>query len=323
MTQLPHHAQPALCRVVRVDRGAAVVLTAAGAVRHLTALPVAVGDFVRCDDIGITEVLPRKTAIVRGTAGRETTAQVLAANVDDVLVLVPLSVAFRPSRLERLLAVAWNSGGVPVVVATKADLADDLDERLEQIALTAPGVEVIAVAAPTGLGVDVLRDRLAPGRTAALLGASGAGKSTLVNALAAADVMAVGDVRTVDNKGRHTTVHRELVVLPSGGAVIDTPGLRAIELWDGDEGVSRTFADVEELAAGCRFADCRHETEPGCAVTLAVQHGELAQRRVDSHRKLQRELAYLAARSDARLQAERRKEWVKIHKAQRVRGYRP
>ena len=316
-------SSPQLCRIARVDRGAADVLTSAGVVRRLTAMPVAVGDYVVCDDAVVTEVLPRKTTITRGSAGREATPQVLAANVDDVLVLVSMTTPFRPSRLERLLAVAWSSGGVPVVVATKADLVEDVDAVLADIARTAPGVDVVAVAAPMGLGTDVLRTRLAAGRTAALLGASGAGKSTLVNALVGADVMAVGGVREVDDKGRHTTVHRELVVLPSGGAVIDTPGLRAIELWDDNEGLLRTFADVEELAIGCRFADCRHETEPGCAVRLAIEHGELPQRRVDSYRKMQREVAYLAARTDARLQAERRKEWVKVHKAQRARGNRP
>ena len=307
-------------RVVRVERSAVVAVLPDGHELQLPAPPgLAVGDWVTVADRRTVEsVLPRWSAVTRADPSGNA-VQVLAANVDVVAITAPAD-RLRPSRVERELAVAWDSGAAPVVVLTKADLAAadlvaDLERRLV-------GVDVLPTSAVTGEGLDALRDLLRPARTAVLLGPSGAGKSTLTNALLGTDRLATAAVRGIDQRGRHTTTSRQMVVLPTGGVLIDTPGLRSLGL-TGEAGVEQAFPDIESLAAGCRFADCRHETEPGCAVTLAVQHGELAQRRVDSHRKLQRELAYLASRNDARLQAERRKEWVKIHKAQRVRGYRP
>jgi ribosome biogenesis GTPase / thiamine phosphate phosphatase len=224
-------------------------------------------------------------------------------------------------RVERLLALVWDSGATPVVVVTKADLVADVEAVRGRMRPHAPGVEVVAVSAEAG-DVTALDPWLASGVTLALLGISGAGKSTLLNTIAGEELAATGAVRAADGKGRHVTTHRELFVLPGGAVVIDTPGLRAVALPDSPQGLARAFADVEELGAACRFADCAHDGEPGCAVTASVEAGDLAQARVDSWRKLQREAAWHARRSDARLQAEEKARWKALHKASRVRGSR-
>ncbi|MBR7839206.1 ribosome small subunit-dependent GTPase A [Actinospica durhamensis] len=277
------------------------------------AVACALDDVVPPSAVGFTAVttiralLPRRTAVVRGSAGERSDGQVLAANVDYVLLGISLAAKPDAGRLERLLALAWESGACPVVVLTKADAPHD-PAWVDEVVALAPGVSVLVVSALTGAGMDELVALLGSG-TAALLGQSGVGKSTLTNALAGSDVMAVASTRSVDEKGRHTTTTRELIPLPSGGALIDTPGLRSVGLFGGEAGVDQAFRDVLELAASCRFADCAHSSEPGCAVTEAVAVGALPQRRLDSYRRLLRENAWVASRSDARVAAERQREW--------------
>lgn len=310
-------------RVARVDRGRVDVLTGSGRVRARCPVPPAVGDWVLVDpgsDPGsgtpsVAAVLPRRTALVRATVSGRSEAQVLAANVDTVLVTVPCEAAGRAGRVERLLALAWESGATPVVVLTKTDRLDAVADAVAELALSAPGVEVLAVSAVTGDGLD---DLAAAARgTTVLVGPSGAGKSTLANALLGAEVLAVGEVRASDGKGRHTTVQRELVPF-AGGVLVDTPGLRAVGLTDAAEGIDKAFTDVVELADGCRFADCAHDREPGCAVRAAVDAHELQERRWKAYRKLLREDEWAAARTDARLAAERRGRSKMITKAQRA-----
>jgi ribosome biogenesis GTPase len=274
-----------------------------------------VGDWVAVDG-EVQAVLPRRTSIVRaGVAPGVSRGQVLAANVDLVYIAEPAVPDVDLGRIERLLALAWESGAQPVVVITKADLAQ---VDLASVGAAAPGADIALVSALTGAGLDEVR--LRSGQTAVVLGRSGAGKSTLVNALAGADVMATNTVRAVDGRGRHTTAHRELLALPSGGMIIDTPGLRSVGLYDATDGLAQAFQDVEDLAMQCRFVDCAHDTEPGCAVTAAVATGDLTERRLTSWRKLQREAAWLASRTDARLRAEQTRRWKVIHKAMRSQG---
>ena len=315
---------PAL--LTRVDRTAYDVLTPSGELR-VPALPPpvdprdapTVGDHLALSAVEphIVEVLPRTSLLVRGTARGTSRGQPLAANVDHVLLCLGLAGPLPLRRLERLLTLAWESGAVPVVVLTKADLCADVPAAVAEVAPHAPGCEVVVVSAATG---DLAG--LAPyaGSTLVLLGASGAGKSTIVNALLGRAAMATSDTRDVDGKGRHTTTHRELLLLPGGGVVIDTPGLRGVALHAADDGVALAFSDVEELGSACRFADCRHVAEPGCAVLASVQAGDLGQDRVDAWRKLQRELAFQARRTDARLRAEERQRWKQLTKDYRGRG---
>lgn len=293
-------------RVVRVDRGAVVVSTATGDVNAVAAGrldpagepgPAAVGDWAALESAGDTAVVrglvTRTSVLTRRAAGGEASAQVLAANVDLVLVVEPLDRGPNPRRVERALALAWEAGAAPVVVLTKSDLAADLGGALATAAAAAPFAELLAVSADSGAGIDALRTRLAAGTTAVLLGASGAGKSTLANALLGCERQAVGVVRPGDRRGRHTTTRRELVVLPSGGCLVDTPGLRELGLWLGADAVDGAFPELSALAAGCRYRDCRHEHEPGCAVVAAVAQGELDAARLESYRRLRREAARL------------------------------
>ncbi|MPZ25433.1 MAG: ribosome small subunit-dependent GTPase A [Micromonosporaceae bacterium] len=318
-------AGPADCpgRVVRADRGVCTVLTEPGTVRASlagtllaaagddpVALPCA-GDWVVVrgwPDGRVTAeaVLPRRSAVVRRTADKDSTGQVLAANVDVVAVVEPIDPAPELGRVERLLSLAWQSGAAPLVVLTKADRAADPVTVARQVADVTAGVPVLPVSAERATGLAALRPWIAPGRTLALLGPSGAGKSTLVNALAGGTVMSTQRVRRADGKGQHTTTHRALVPLPGGGAVLDTPGLRAVGLLDGAAGLDRAFADLAALTAACRFADCAHRTEPGCAVRAALATGELSYRRWESWQKLQRELAFESRRRSARLATQER-----------------
>jgi ribosome biogenesis GTPase len=312
-----------LARLARVDRSAYDVLTDLGH-RRLPALPPpadpldapTVGDWLAVDDDEVRAVLPRRTLLARGASSGTSTAQPLAANVDVVLICAALTGAPPVRRIERLLTLSWESGATPVVVLTKSDLCADPQAAIEAVLPHAPGADVVAVSAGTGDLAGVLPYAV-DGATLALLGTSGAGKSTLVNALAGTDVMATGDIRDVDGKGRHTTSHRELIVLPNRAVVVDTPGLRGVALYAAGDGLSRAFSEVEELASACRFTDCRHGDEPGCAITASVEAGDLTQARVDSWHKLQRELAFQARRGDARLRAEERAKWKTISKAQR------
>lgn len=315
---VPPGLVPAL--LTRVDRSAYDVLTPTGPDRVAATVAATVGDWLALSPDGIVEVLPRTSLLVRGTARGTSAGQPLAANVDVVLICLGLSGPLPLRRLERLLTLAWESGATPVVVLTKTDLCTDVDAAIREVQPHAPGCEVIAVSAATG---DV--GALAPyaSSTLVLLGASGAGKSTIVNALMGTEVMATTGIRGVDGKGRHTTTHRELLLLPGGGIIIDTPGLRGVALHAADDGFALAFSDVEDLSCACRFADCTHATEPGCAVVSSVEAGDLGQDRVDSWRKLQRELAFQARRTDARLRAEESRKWRAVAKAQRARGGRP
>ncbi|MFC4590396.1 ribosome small subunit-dependent GTPase A [Sphaerisporangium corydalis] len=344
---LPGGTVPA--RVARVDRGVADVIAADGhhnaqyaaRLRRATvddpvALPC-VGDWAALTLLPegryeLDAILPRRTAFVRGGVRRvsrgglsgDSQGQVLAANVDVVFVAEPALHATDFAdlgRIERLLALAWESGGRPVVLITKSDLVGEhLDGLLADVAAAAPGVDLHAVSSISGEGVEVVRGHLEGSRTAVILGASGAGKSTLVNALAGEEVMETQQVRAGDGRGRHTTVHRELIPLAAGGLVIDTPGIRRVGLYEMSQGVDMVFADIEELAEGCRFDDCVHESEPGCAVLSAVESGELPERRLESWYKLQREAAWMARRTDARLRSEQTRKWKIIHKSMRGKG---
>ena len=304
-------------RIAAAHRGAFDVWTAAGAVR--SRLPgrlmhdhvdVGVGDWVGISDGLIRTVLPRRSAIVRNSAERTTSAQTLAANVDIAFVVSSLGPDLEPRRIERYLVTIWESGASPEIVLTKADRLDDPWPLAAEVEAVALGVPVHVVSAVTGQGCDAVRARIAAGTTAVLLGSSGVGKSTLINSWLGEEVMATRETREDDDEGRHTTSHRQLLVLPGGGLVIDTPGLRELQLWDvGTAALDATFADVEELAADCRFGDCTHVHEPGCAVLVAVESGELPRERLDSWRKLQRELRAIAMRHDAVLRKEEVRKW--------------
>jgi ribosome biogenesis GTPase len=315
-------------RVARVDRGHATIVSDGDAIRVPTTLPLAVGDWVRIRreipkhrdqshaPPAELELLPRHTELVRRAAGGAMSSQVLAANVDLALIVHGLDRPLNTRRLQRFSAIAWDGGVEPVVVLAKTDLVDDVPAEVRATERALPGVPVFALSVHDGTGVDGVLRLAAAGVTLVLVGQSGAGKSTLANLLAGEERMATGDVRR-DGKGRHTTSHRELVELPGGGVLIDTPGIRGLALWDAEAGVERAFADVGALADACRFADCRHEGEPGCAVQAAIEDGSLDATRLDDHRRLQRELAALEARQDPRLRSERRKQWRAVSKAQR------
>ncbi|MFI9246690.1 ribosome small subunit-dependent GTPase A [Streptomyces sp. NPDC053086] len=320
----PHAEQGYLPgRVVRVDRGQCDVVTPAGVVRADTEFVVprdpmkvvCTGDWVAVDPDGdpryVRTYLPRRTAFVRSTSSKRSEGQILAANVDHAVVAVSLAVELDLGRVERFLALAWESGAQPVVALTKADLVPDpvtLAHLVQDVEASAPGVPVLTVSALHGDGLDVLVALVGSG-TSVLLGQSGAGKSTLANALVGADVMDVQAARDIDGKGRHTTTTRNLLALPSGGVLIDTPGLRGVGLFDAESGVGQVFSEIEELAERCRFHDCAHETEPGCAVRSAVESGELPARRLASYRKLVRENQWIVAKTDARLRTEIKKDW--------------
>jgi len=266
----------------------------------------AVGDWVAVKPLDgdsraiIHGVLPRKSAFLRKVAWVKTESQVLAANVDVVFLVMGLAKDFNLRRLERYLTLAWESGAMPVVILNKADLCDDVDSRVADVGTVAFAVPTHAVSAKDGTGLDLVRDHIGPGRTAALLGSSGVGKSTLINKLIGTERQATGEVREADGRGRHVTSSRELVALPAGGVVIDTPGMRELQMWADDESLKGSFDDIETLAVECRFRDCTHESEPGCAVMRAVEDGELEAKRVTSYKKLRRELTVLAARKDQR-----------------------
>jgi ribosome biogenesis GTPase len=292
-----------------------------------SAAPACAGDFVLVSVSDpaapvVTEVLPRLSSLVRHAAGNRTQPQTLAANMDDVFVTVTAGRDVSLTRIERFLALAWESGATPVVVLTKADLLPPgAGGPLLTAAMgAAPGAAVHLVSAVTGDGIDDLSERLAPGRTAALIGSSGAGKSSLLNALAGTDVAATRQVRDADGKGRHTTAWRELVVLGRGGAVIDTPGLRGLGMWLDEGGLDAAFADITELALDCRFTDCRHDTEPGCAVTAAIEAGVLEGRRLASYRKLEREAAFVARKADPRAARAQARAWAAMTKVAGARA---
>ncbi|PTR31699.1 ribosome biogenesis GTPase [Rhodococcus sp. OK519] len=311
------HAERGLvpARVTRVDRGLCDTLTEGGAVRAdstavTTADPehtVCTGDWAALEPGAgprLVALLPRRGVVARASADRTSRRQILAANVDTVCVVASLAAPIKPGRIERLLALAWDAGTRPVIVLTKADIAEcDSETTIGEVSALAIGVDVVTVSSRTGTGIDELRRRL-PGTTV-LLGPSGAGKSSLTNALLGTERMDTNDVRVTDGKGRHTTVHRELFPLPGGGVLIDTPGVRGIGLHDVGDGIEHVFGDIEQLARGCGFRDCEHRSEPRCAVQDAVTDGRLGLDRLDRYRRMVRESEWEASRGDARQSAKR------------------
>ena len=305
-------------RVVRVDRTLLLVAVGEGLLHlpyPLSGQPAVTGDWVwigpnRAGDRQILAILPRRSELSRKRAFEDSSEeQVLAANMDTVGVVVPVDRPLTHNRLERTLVAAWDSGATPLVIVTKADLAQVADDVVGKVILQAAGVEVVTTSAENGDGIDELMSRIPSGGTIVLLGPSGAGKSTLINALVGREVQQTGAVRSGDFKGKHTTTARELVPLSNGTVLMDTPGVRGFGLFDAGEGLGGMFGDVEELAAGCRFADCAHGSEPGCAVREAIDSGVLTERRWNSYLKMQRELAALARRSDVAAQRAYHREW--------------
>jgi len=310
---------------VRTEEGETLAAVA-GSLRHQARGPEdrpAVGDWValRPREGGhravVQAVLPRRTAFVRRAAGERTVAQVLAANVDTVFLMTGLDGDFSLRRVERALVLAWESGAEPVVLLNKADVCDDVPGRRAAVEAVAPGVPVHVIAAKPGEGLDSLAPWLVPGRTVALLGSSGVGKSTLVNRLLGREKQKTREVLEAGQRGRHTTTHRELILLPGGALLLDTPGLRELQLWSDGAGFQAAFEDVHGLSSACRFTDCRHETEPGCAVRAAVGEGRLEPTRLESFRKLQAELRALEVREDPLKRREERSRWKAIHKSLR------
>ena len=327
----PHAAigrEPA--RIMAEDRGSYVVRTAdgerraaiTGRFRHEaggepSGFP-AVGDWVAIDggpdDAAIHAVLARRTAIVRQAPGKRTEAQVVGANVDVVFIVISLNLDLNMRRLERYLAVAWESGAEPVVVLSKADLVEDPAAILAEVERIALGATILTVSAIDGRGLDDVRARIGTGRTVAFVGSSGVGKSTLLNVLAGDDRAVVREVRDDDDRGRHTTTRRQLHILPDGGLILDTPGMRELALWDPD-GVEQSFSDIDELVMTCRFGNCRHNGEPGCAIAAAIASGDLDSDRYAAWQKLEREARHQVRRVDALARAEERRKWKAISKS--------
>ncbi|ARU63741.1 ribosome small subunit-dependent GTPase A [Tumebacillus avium] len=283
----------------------------------------AVGDFVvmsvRPEEgkATIHAVLPRKSKFSRKIAGNTTEEQIVACNVDTVFLVNALNNDFNVRRIERYLIMAWESGANPVIILSKADLCDDVEEKVAQVESVAIGVPVHVISSVMNEGIDELLPYVGEGQTVALLGSSGVGKSTLTNRLVGHEVQVVQEVREGDDRGKHTTTHREMIALPQGGLMIDTPGMRELQLWEADEGFSDSFADIVELAESCRFSDCGHNSEPGCAVKSALHDGSLDKGRYNNFVKMQRELAYLARKDDARAQAQEKQKWKNITKSMR------
>ena len=273
----------------------------------------AVGDWVALEVLEgrsrVRHILPRRTCIVRKAVFRSSEPQVVASNVDTVLVVTSLNRDFSPRRLERFLALVWESGARPVVVLNKSDLCDRVAAMTEEAVAIAVGVDVHALSAKEGNGVDALAAYLGRGETVAFVGSSGVGKSTLLNRLAGADVQAVKEIRRDDDRGRHTTTNRNLIVLPNGALLLDTPGMREIALWADGEGMEAAFSDIEALARQCRFRDCAHGREPGCAVVGAVRRGRLDADRYESYGKLKRELAHIETKQNQRAANDAKRRW--------------
>lgn len=276
-------------RVIAQERGAWRLENSSAARVKGNLEPPAVGDWVRVDSSGaICEILPRKSRFIRKSAGKTGEAQIIAANIDIALIVMSLNRDFSIRRMERYLALAWESGAQPAIVLTKADLCENPKEKAREAEMNAPGVPVAVISAKTGFGIQTVRDWLVPGITAAFLGSSGAGKSTLINCLLGQEVQATNGLRN-DDRGRHTTTSRELFALPNGAFAIDTPGMRELGMWAAEEGLKRTFSEIDALSRECRFCDCTHQSEPGCAVRRAIEAGELPIDRWEAYEKLRSE----------------------------------
>ncbi|WP_273852373.1 ribosome small subunit-dependent GTPase A [Guptibacillus spartinae] len=282
---------------------------------HRDSLP-AVGDWVLISPgtdqkAMIHYLFPRKSKFSRKIAGTTTEEQIIVANVDTVFLVNALNQDFSPSRIERYLLMAWESGANPVIVLSKADLCEDIEEKVGALSSMAVGVPIHVVSSATEAGLESLFPYLTEGTTTALLGSSGAGKSTLINKLYGQDIQVVQDIREGDGKGKHTTTSRELIMLPSGGVLIDTPGMRELQLWETDY-LSQGFPDIEAFAQQCRFRDCRHDGEPRCAVRNAIDEGVLEERRFENYKKFHRELAFLERQTNKKAQLDEKKKWKKI-----------
>ena len=284
----------------------------------------AVGDWVAVatrERDGLSQihaVLPRRSKFSRKAAGANSEEQVVAANVDTVFLVQGLDHDFNLRRLERYLVAAFESNAAPVVILSKADLSEDVGEKVSAAESVAPGTPVHAISSVSGLGLEALDQYIQPGVTVGFLGSSGAGKSTLINRIVGEEVQKTAEVREHDSRGRHTTTHRELLVLKTGGLLIDTPGMRELQLWDAGGSLSEAFSDVESIASSCHFTNCRHQNEPGCAVREALGDGSLDTARYESYVKLERELEYLDSRMDERLNLKRKSREKKIHRAYRM-----
>lgn len=305
-------------RVTRVDRGIASARTEYGDLR--VAIPVdadlAVGDFVALAEDGVLRhVLERRGAVTRLVGSRHETLQVVAANVDVVLVVRPLDLSSSPARIQSLVNLAYEAGATPVVLLTKSDLVDDASSEVAEVNLAVPGADVLVVSVVTGEGLEELRT-VVTGRTVVFVGESGGGKSTLTNYLVGEEVLATGETRS-DGQGRHTTSHRELVALPGGGALIDTPGVREVVAAISADQVATGYADIVELASTCRFADCAHANEPGCAVIGALSDGSLSRARFDAYEAALRDVAWAERRENKAVQAEQRRSYRAMERQRR------
>jgi len=284
-------------------------------------LPV-VGDWVvirpRDENMAtIFDILPRKSKFSRKAAGKKTEEQIVAANIDTVFLVSGLDGDYNLRRMERYLVVAWESGANPVIVLNKVDLCNDIAAVIQEVDSIALGVPIIVMSAVNNQGLDELLSHIKKGTTGALLGSSGVGKSTIINHLLGEEILKTREVRENDDRGRHTTSRRELILLPDGGLLMDTPGMRELQLWGGDEGIKDAFDDITELAQQCRFRDCQHGVEPDCAVQQAITGGALAVDRFESYLKLQKEIAYLHRKEDKAAELLLKEKWKKIHAAQK------